>query len=96
MTSLFALVVRDTLSYWLQRFHEKCNPENGLAVFVQHIQPPFGIVRQSADNVPCQIGAYAQRRFARGVIVAQDIFEGEGTGKLALLHLEYESWHSVT
>jgi hypothetical protein len=96
MTSLFALGARDALGHRLQRFCEQPDSENGLAGFVQHVQSPFGIFRQSGDNVLCQIGAHAQRRFARGVMVAQDIFEGERSGKLALLHLEQESRHFVS
>jgi hypothetical protein len=40
-----------------------------------------------------QIGAYAERGFARGLTVVQDFFNCGKLGKLAGLHLERESGH---
>lgn len=90
----FASVLRGTLAdRLLQRLRQKPDPENRLAGFVQHIQSPFGIIRQTGDDIPCQIGVDSERRFARGTIVAEDIFEREWVGKFALLDLETEARH---
>jgi hypothetical protein len=79
-----------------QRFRKKPKPENRLAGFVQHVQPPFGIFRQSGDNILCQIGAQSECHFSRGVAVAQDILDGGDFGQLVLLNSEHETRHSVT
>jgi hypothetical protein len=77
-------------------FREKPKPENGLAGFVQHIQPPLGIFRQPVDDVPGEIGAHAECCFSRGVTVAQDVFDSRDFGRPALLHLENVSRHGVS
>lgn len=60
--TLLGVEARDALGRRLQRFHEQPDPEHRLALFVQHIQLPFGIVYQFMGNISGQIGADAQRR----------------------------------
>jgi len=79
-----------------QLFCEKPKPENGFAGFVQHIQPPLGIIRQPVNDVLGEIGADAERCFSRSVTIAQNVFDHGYCRRLALLQLEDESRHGVS